>query len=257
MKQLLTWCGSQALPEKPSGDVKNANAIMAARAIQQELIDDFANRPELSDWFSREETAAPPVVKKPNPTNEKNKSTLQELEEEVKRYASYAVMIKNKELTVNRLEEEKAAWESLEKSAPSAAPMKDTSTVTLADIDTTLLDPAQAAILSALQLPSPQTEDQQTAPSSDFTFTFTTPAALQSHLNKLSQALEPNIDLFADGVHKIEQYRNTAERVADRILGTAAKRLEERDREVKERAGADGIGVGDVLRGLAGVLRES
>jgi kinetochore protein Mis13/DSN1 len=29
MKQLLTWCGSRALPEKPSGDVKNANAIMA------------------------------------------------------------------------------------------------------------------------------------------------------------------------------------------------------------------------------------
>jgi kinetochore protein Mis13/DSN1 len=53
MKQLLTWCGSRALPEKPSGDVKNANAIMAARAIQQELIDDFASKPELSDWFSR------------------------------------------------------------------------------------------------------------------------------------------------------------------------------------------------------------
>jgi hypothetical protein len=53
MKQLLTWCGSRALPDKPSGDVKNANAIMAARAIQQELIDDFASKPELSDWFSR------------------------------------------------------------------------------------------------------------------------------------------------------------------------------------------------------------
>ena len=87
MKQLLTWCGSRALPEKPSGDVKNANAIMAARAIQQELIDDFASKPELSDWFSREETAPPPVVKKPNPQNEKNKATLLELEEEVKRYA--------------------------------------------------------------------------------------------------------------------------------------------------------------------------
>lgn len=80
---------------------------------------------------------------------------------------------------------------------------------------------------------------------------------LQSHLSKLSQSLEPNIDLFADGVHKIEQYRNTAERVADRVLSTAAKRLEDRDREVKERAGADGIGIGDLLRGLAGVLGES
>ncbi len=53
MKQLLTWCGSRALPEKPAGDVKDTNAIMAARAIQQELIDDFANKPDLSDWFSR------------------------------------------------------------------------------------------------------------------------------------------------------------------------------------------------------------
>lgn len=53
MKQLLTWCGSRALHEKPSGDVKNASAIMSARAIQQELIDDFASKPELSDWFSR------------------------------------------------------------------------------------------------------------------------------------------------------------------------------------------------------------
>ncbi|KAH6642282.1 Mis12-Mtw1 protein family-domain-containing protein [Boeremia exigua] len=240
MKQLLTWCGSQALPEKPSGDVKNTNAIMAARAIQQELIDDFANRPELSDWFSREETAASPVVKKPNPVNEKNIITLQELEEEVR-----------------RLEEEMAAWESLEKPsfpAAPAAPPSNAPAVTLADIDTSLLDPAQAAILSQLQLPFTSSEEQ---PPSAFKFTFTTPSALQTHLDKLSQSLEPNIDLFADGVNKIEQYRNTAERVADRILGTAAKRLEERDREVKERAGADGIGIGDVLRGLAGVLGES
>jgi kinetochore protein Mis13/DSN1 len=87
-------------------------------------------------------------------------------------------------------------------------------------------------------------------------FTFTTPTALQVHLSKLSLSLEPNIDLFADGVHKIEQYRSTAERVASRVLGTASKRLEERDRDVKERVGAEGIGVGDVLRGLAGVLGE-
>jgi len=122
MKQLLTWCGSRALPDKPSGDVKNVNAIMAgeftgtlgrkttrtdtvtARAIQQELIEELSNKPELSDWFSRvcerlptsgkhllicqqEDTAPPPVIKKPNPQNDKNQATLEELEEEVKRYA--------------------------------------------------------------------------------------------------------------------------------------------------------------------------
>lgn len=93
--------------------------------------------------------------------------------------------------------------------------------------------------------------------SSAFTFRFTTPAALEAHLTRLSDSLEPSIDLFADGVHKIEQYRNTAERVADRVLGTASKRLEERDREGRKQVGGEGIGVGDVLRGLAGVLNES
>jgi len=68
--------------------------------------------------------------------------------------------------------------------------------------------------------------------------------------------LEPNIDLFADGLHKIEQYTNTANRVADRVLGTAAQRLEERERESKRQVQSEGIGVGDVLRGLAGVLNE-
>lgn len=48
----------------------------------------------------------------------------------------------------------------------------------------------------------------------------------------------------------------TAERVADRVLGTAARRLEERDKEGKEKAGSEGIGIGDVLKGLAGVLNE-
>jgi kinetochore protein Mis13/DSN1 len=37
----------------------------------------------------QEETAPPLVVKKPNPQNEKNKATLQELEDEVKRYVRH------------------------------------------------------------------------------------------------------------------------------------------------------------------------
>lgn len=33
MKQLLTWCGTRALPGKPSGSVKDANAIMAGKFL--------------------------------------------------------------------------------------------------------------------------------------------------------------------------------------------------------------------------------
>jgi kinetochore protein Mis13/DSN1 len=143
---------------------------------------------------------------------------------------------------------------------PRPAPSKPGATPILSEIDTSLLDPEQAAILSALQLPRqqptpPESQNAEQRPPSS-AFTFTTPTALQAHLSKLSQSLEPHIDLFADGVHKIEQYRSTAERVADRILSTASKRLDERDREVKARVGAEGIGVGDILRGLAGVLGE-
>ena len=142
---------------------------------------------------------------------------------------------------------------------PPAPSITTQQTPTLSDIDASLLDPAQAAILSALQIPRSQSDPHQQLQPPHQTpsqFTFTTPSALQTHLAHLSSSLEPNIDLFADGVHKIEQYRSTAERVADRILGTAARRLEDRDRDVKERVGAEGIGVGDVLRGLAGVLGE-
>ncbi|KAL6709078.1 hypothetical protein ACN47E_001894 [Coniothyrium glycines] len=242
MKQLLTWCAHRALPEKPSGDVKNANSIMAARAIQQELIEDIRNRPELSDWFSREDTAPTPVVKKPNPQNEKNKATLLELEEEIR-----------------RLEEEKAAWEALaatsSQAQPPPAPSINAPIPTLSEIDTSLLDPAQAAILATLQ-PSHSQPPSQPPEGVRPQFTFTSPSSLHSHLASLAASLEPHIDLFADGLHKIEQYRNTAERAADRILGTAARRLEDRDRDTKARAGAEGIGVGDVLRGLAGVLGE-
>lgn len=143
---------------------------------------------------------------------------------------------------------------------PPPAPSSSAPIPVLSEIDTSLLDPEQAAILSALQIAQqqptpPDTQDVEQQPPSS-AFTFTTPSALQTHLTKLSQSLEPNVDLFADGVHKIEQYRSTAERVADRVLGTASKRLDERDRDVKERVGAEGIGVGDVLRGLAGVLGE-
>jgi kinetochore protein Mis13/DSN1 len=159
-------------------------------------------------------------------------------------------------LTTTSLEEEKAAWEALAVfPTPSALPSIPRDAPTFADIDASLLDSQQASILATVQSSQPLQPAESSSETT--TFRFTTPAALEAHLEKLSLSLETNIDLFADGVHKIEQYRNTAERVADRVLGTASKRLEERDKESKEKVGSEGIGVGDVLRGLAGVLKES
>lgn len=249
MKQLLTWCGARALPEKPSGNVKDINTIMAARAIQQELLDDFASKSEMSDWFSREDTAPSVLIKKPNPQNERNASMLQELEQEIK-----------------RLQEEKAAWEALTASSksktmpppplPSKSPPRPNSAAQplLPQIDTSLLDPSQTAILAVLQPQPPDTDTSSDEPTTSPAFTFTSPTSLQSRLTHLSASLEPTVDLFADGVHKISQYRLTAERVADRILGSAAERLEQRDRDARERAGTEGIGVGDMLGALGRML---
>lgn len=36
MKQLLVWCGTRALPEKPSGTAENVNAILAGQYMPSE-----------------------------------------------------------------------------------------------------------------------------------------------------------------------------------------------------------------------------
>lgn len=53
MRQLLTWCGTRALEEKPSFDAEDSQARLAAREIQQQLLKDFSVKSELSDWFGR------------------------------------------------------------------------------------------------------------------------------------------------------------------------------------------------------------
>ncbi len=53
MRQLLTWCGTRALIEKPSISSEDSNARLAAREIEQQLLKDFSVKSEMSDWFSR------------------------------------------------------------------------------------------------------------------------------------------------------------------------------------------------------------
>ena len=53
MRQLLTWCGTRALGDKPSFSSEDSHAKLAAREIQQQILKDFSIKSELSDWFSR------------------------------------------------------------------------------------------------------------------------------------------------------------------------------------------------------------
>lgn len=108
MRQLLVWCGNRALPEKPSGGEMEAAETAAmhagewwtflaiclacdltlslARVIQEELLNEFGSKNELSSWFDREDVAPTVVVKKPNPRNIQNADKLQQLEAELARY---------------------------------------------------------------------------------------------------------------------------------------------------------------------------
>ncbi|OAA55436.1 Mtw1 kinetochore complex, DSN1 [Cordyceps fumosorosea ARSEF 2679] len=115
MKQLLTWCGARALPEKPKQGVPSTDPSLGARAILDELTKEFSTRPEFYNWFGRDESVAPATrVLKPNPRN-------MELD---KKMASL-------EARIQRLREEKNAWLSIQKPSadqPQLFPLSDDTT---------------------------------------------------------------------------------------------------------------------------------
>jgi kinetochore protein Mis13/DSN1 len=229
MKQLLTWNGTRALPAKVnggSGDADEMFAVEGARHMMEELLKDWANKSEMSDWFNREDDASSAaIVKHPNPHNARMAEKVQELEEEVK-----------------RLQEEKKSWDALR--ASNSATSERAPSKALSEVNAALLDPSQASILQTLN--SFQADSN----------TGTKPADLSARLQKINTTLEPQIDLFADGIHKISQYRQAAERVADRILGATASQLEKRDREAKEISRTSGADAREVLSALSGALTE-
>jgi kinetochore protein Mis13/DSN1 len=107
-------------------------------------------------------------------------------------------------------------------------------------IDASLLDPEQAAILVEIASRSALDLRNQTA----------------ERLRVLQSGLEFKIDQFADGVHKLEQYQETVGRVADKILALSAVRLEDRDRREKEEIGTRDLPMQEVLRSLSRILPE-
>ncbi|RYP60481.1 hypothetical protein DL769_008086 [Monosporascus sp. CRB-8-3] len=244
MKQLLTWCGERALAQKPRLGSLNSNAVLGARAIQDQLLKDFSSKSEFSDWFARDDVPKPPAIVKPNPRNVEHDEKIVQLEERIK-----------------RLKEEKKAWQSLKKHLPPELPPlfpspppapSDTSETSpptqqqqqqrLPIPDASLLDPDEAEMLSsltestgALSLLERRTRDRVRA---------------------FRAQLEFRVDRLADGVHKAERRVAAAGRQADQVLALSAAGLRTREQKEKEAAGTAHLPVMEVLRSLGRILPE-
>ena len=217
--------------------------ISAARMIKESLLKDFANKSEFSDWFNREESVPPPtkVIKKPNPRNIELEENLVGLEARLKLYVKQSLNGKCAD-QVCRLREERDQWRALAKPPPSLPPLfpDDTQELSPSQIDASLLDPEQAAILAEVSTTSALDLRNQAS----------------ERLRTLQSGLEFKVDQFADGVHKLEQYQETVGRVADKILALSAVRLEDRDRKEKEEIGTRDLPMQEVLRSLSRILPE-
>ncbi|RKK10593.1 hypothetical protein BFJ65_g14589 [Fusarium oxysporum f. sp. cepae] len=227
MKQLLTWCGERALVGKPPQGTPNSNAILGARAIQDQLLKDFAARSEFSDWFSREEDGPNvPVVLRPNPRNMELDAKLAQLE-----------------INIKRLQDEKKAWQAIRKPPPEQPPLfseGETGPIVLPDFD--MLDPYERKTRGFL---------------ADETASFDAiRSQTESKLRTIQSSLEFQVDQLADNVHKLEQRVLVAGKEADKVLSVSALRLRQREEREKASAGTRDMPVIEVLRSLGNILPE-
>ncbi|KAJ9419292.1 hypothetical protein FOXG_16307 [Fusarium oxysporum f. sp. lycopersici 4287] len=227
MKQLLTWCGERALAAKPPHSTPNSNAILGARAIQDQLLKDFAARSDFSDWFSREDDGPNvPVVLRPNPRN-------MELDEKLAQL----------EINIKRLQDEKKVWQAIRKPPPGQPPLfsgGETGPIVLPDFD--LLDPYEGKIRGFL---------------ADETASFdAVRSQTEPRLRIIQSSLEFQVDQLADNVHKLEQRVLVAGKEADKVLSVSALRLRQREEQEKASAGTRDIPVIEVLRSLGNILPE-
>ncbi|PFH57788.1 hypothetical protein XA68_14576 [Ophiocordyceps unilateralis] len=238
MKQLLMWCGERALSGKPPHGTPDSNAILGARAIQDQLLKDFASKSEFSDWFSRDEDEPKPhVVLKPNPRNA-------ELDEKM------AAL----EAKIARLQEEKQAWLAMRKPPPDLPPLfpdddddddddsapTTTDALTLPDFD--LLDSDDGAVGRFLADPEQSFSAARTR--------------TEEQLREMQASLALQVDELADSVHKLEQRVLVAGDEAALVLRLGAVRLREREERERERAGTREMPVSKVLRSLGRMLPE-
>ncbi|CAI7625139.1 unnamed protein product [Penicillium glandicola] len=230
MRQLLIWCATRAIGEKPSGgsNSDDQSARLAARVIQEELLQDFSSNSELSNWLGREDLNPPAVVvKKPNPRNVQNTEKIKELEEHIQK-------LHKERQSLNALLRQPAIPVIKAKSQPDNQPKDKSSRKSQREeIDSSLLDPSQQTILESLN-PLNRPPEGESSTSSSIRPPIT-PSTVSAQLSRITSGLAPTLDAFAAGVHDIELYRASADTVSSRILRICAQRLEERDEQNTQR----------------------
>ncbi|KAI8710322.1 hypothetical protein NCS52_01584300 [Fusarium sp. LHS14.1] len=201
-----------------------SNAILGARAIQDQLRKVFLTRSELSDWSSREdEMPKASVVLRADPRNMELDKKRDQLE-----------------MNVLRLQEEKKAWQAIRKpllDVPPLFPKSENGPVALPVFD--FLDPDEGKTRGVL-----------TDEAASFNAVRT---ETESRLGSIQSLLEFQIDQLADAVHKLEQRVFLAGKEADKVLSISALRWRQRE-EKRTAAETRDMPVMGFLHGLGSIL---
>ncbi|KAL8650828.1 MAG: hypothetical protein Q9210_003597 [Variospora velana] len=234
MKQLLTWCGTRALGEKPSSSQPDFQARQAAREIQQQLLKDFSTKSEMSDWFNRKDTTPPPQPPKPNPKNVSNENKIRDLEQQLARYDPEDLSSSDLKLQTERQTWEtllRPPSESLSLSLLTANPAPESISSDL------LASPSQISALEILQsVPSTNPDPSSSSSSKPNNITSQDLQTSTSYrLQQITYNIEFSIDRFATNVHALNAFKNSADRVAGEVLAISAEALEEREQAGRRR----------------------
>ncbi|KAA8646497.1 putative phosphatidylserine decarboxylase Psd2 [Aspergillus tanneri] len=245
MRQLLTWCATRALGEKPSGSsTEDASERLAARVIQEELLKDFSTNSELSNWFAREEVDSPSVVvKKPNPKNVQNTEKIKELEEQIQKLqkqkqALNALLRPPPSPSIKPASKQLDTAQNGQSGPPPSQAESNTNKRARSPepdpIDLSLLEPSQQQLYALIDPNAatrhPDTELQKAQSSWEpNSLSTVTPSTISTRLSRIAAGLVPTLDSFAAGVHDIELYRAMSDSVSSRVLRICAERLDERD----------------------------
>lgn len=188
------------------------------------------------------------MVKKENPKNIQNAEKIQELEEQIQRYAESNVLLQLRANSyVSRLQKERHALNALLrpadipriKPAPPEQPESDSVPSSQPSppeqIDLSLLEPSQRKIFAqinpeaAKQQPDAQPMETEPAAPEPNLLPQMSPSTVSTRLSRITKSLAPTLDSLAAGIHDIDLYRTMSDTVSTRILRICAERLDERD----------------------------